>query len=92
MEAPDRSRPSHQRQLALPIDSVRDYAIFLLDPAGSVLTWNGGAERIKGYAPAEIIGRRSSTFYTERDLERDHPADELRVALRDGRFEEEAWR
>jgi PAS domain S-box-containing protein len=79
-------------QLALLVESVQDYAIFMLDPAGIVATWNRGAERIKGYRADEIIGRHFSAFYTPEAIARDHPAHELEVALDVGRFEEEGWR
>jgi PAS domain S-box-containing protein len=79
-------------QLALLVDNVQDYAIFLLDPAGVVATWNRGAERIKGYRADEIIGRHFSTFYTPEALAIDHPAHELEIAVAEGRFEEEGWR
>ncbi len=74
------------------VSSVRDYAIFMLDPAGHVLSWNAGAQRLKGYEHEEIIGRHFSTFYTAEDRARDHPANELRIAVRDGRYAEEGWR
>lgn len=83
---------SEERQLALLVNSAADYAICVLDPQGHIVTWNAGAERLKGYAREEIVGRHFSTFYTEEDRARDHPADELRQALRDGRYEEEGWR
>ena len=74
------------------VSSVRDYAIFMLDTAGHVLSWNAGARHLKGYAPEEIIGRHFSLFYSDEDRERDHPGDELRIAVREGRYEEEGWR
>jgi PAS domain S-box-containing protein len=74
------------------VSSVRDYAIFMLDPTGHILTWNTGARHLKGYEPEEIIGRHFSTFYTDEDRARDHPAYELEVAIREGRYEEEGWR
>ena len=74
------------------VTSVRDYAIFMLDPGGHILSWNAGARQLKGYLPEEIIGRHFSTFYTDADRERDHPAYELEVAIREGRYEEEGWR
>jgi PAS domain S-box-containing protein len=74
------------------VSSVRDYAIFMLDPAGHILTWNAGAHRLKGYRPEEIIGRHFSTFYTADDRARNHPARELEIAAREGRYEEEGWR
>src|SRR6476469_5820486 len=74
------------------VTSVRDYAIFMLDPSGNILSWNQGARRLKGYDPEEIIGRHISVFYTEADRERDHPSHELEIAVREGRYEEEGWR
>jgi PAS domain S-box-containing protein len=74
------------------VESVQDYAIFLLDPGGYIITWNRGAQRAKGYTAEEIIGKHFSIFYTEPDIRRNHPAYELRVALKDGRYEEEGWR
>jgi PAS domain S-box-containing protein len=72
------------------VESVRDYAIFALDPSGHIITWNAGAERIKGYLPEEIIGQHFSVFYPD-DL-RHMPPLELDIASREGRFEDEAWR
>ena len=74
------------------VESVHDYAIFALDPTGCILTWNAGAERFKGYRPEEIIGKHFSTFYTPEDLARGRPAEELILAERDGRVEDEGWR
>jgi PAS domain S-box-containing protein len=74
------------------IERVRDYAIFALDATGHVRTWNPAAERIKGYAAEEIIGRHFSVFYPEEDLAWDKPAFELKEAARVGRFEDEGWR
>jgi PAS domain S-box-containing protein len=74
------------------VSSVRDYAIFMLDPGGRILSWNAGAEHLKGYAPEEVIGRHFSIFYTPEDKAREHPAHELEVAMREGRYEEEGWR
>jgi PAS domain S-box-containing protein len=79
-------------QLALLVESVSDYAIFLLDPHGHVATWNRGAQRIKGYRADEIIGQHFSVFYTEPERAADHPGDELVRALRDGSHSEEGWR
>ena len=84
------SKPNDQFRLL--VASVRDYAIFMLDPEGRVQTWNAGAEAIKGYAESEIVGRHFSTFYTQADRDREHPQHELEVAAREGRFEEEGWR
>ena len=74
------------------VSSVRDYAIFMIDPAGHVLSWNAGAQHLKGYMPEEIIGRHFSVFYGAEDREREHPAHELELVVRDGRYEEEGWR
>jgi len=69
-----------------------DYAIFMLDPEGHVLTWNLGAERLKGYKPGEIIGQHFSRFYPSDAIDRGWPAYELEVAQKEGRFEDEGWR
>jgi PAS domain S-box-containing protein len=74
------------------VESIRDYAIFILDPEGNILTWNRGAELIKGYKPAEIIGKHFSTFYPPSALEKGWPQYELDTAKRVGRFEDEGWR
>src|SRR5579862_9436621 len=73
--------------LRLLVESVVDYAIFLLDPEGHVLTWNRGAQRIKGYSSREIIGHHFSSFYTPEDIARNHPQEVLEAALRHGRYE-----
>lgn len=74
------------------VESVRDYAIFLLDEHGNVRTWNEGARRIKGYEASEIIGRHFSTFYPQHEIDAGKPDSELVTAARDGRWEEEGWR
>ena len=74
------------------VQSVRDYAIFALDSTGHILSWNEGAQRIKGYSIDEILGKHFSTFYPEADKAAGKPAWELVVATREGRFEEEGWR
>jgi PAS domain S-box-containing protein len=74
------------------VQAVRDYAIFVLDAQGYIQTWNEGAQRLKGYAAAEVIGRHFSIFYTPEALERDWPGYELATAAREGRFEDEGWR
>jgi formate hydrogenlyase transcriptional activator len=81
-----------EQQLRSIVESVRDYAVFLLDPQGRVLTWSPGAERMKGYAPEEIIGRDFSCLFTSEDNERGKPQQELRVAAAEDRFEDEGWR
>ncbi len=89
--AQDAMRRQDQQMRSI-IDSVRDYAIYLLDSEGYVLTWSPGGERIKGYTPDDIIGKHFSRFFTREDLERDHPAELMRLAGAHGRFEEEGWR
>jgi PAS domain S-box-containing protein len=84
-------RQSEER-FRLMVESVRDYAIFTLDPGGYIMSWNVGAERIKGYRPEEIIGQHFSIFYPPETLSRGLPAHELEVAGREGRFEDEGWR
>jgi PAS domain S-box-containing protein len=73
-------------------EAVRDYAIFMLDPNGYVASWNTGAERIKGYSAAEIIGQHFSVFYPQEAVATGHPQRELEIATAEGRFEEEGWR
>ena len=73
-------------------ESVLDYAIFMLDPGGHVISWNPGAARAKQYAAHEIIGKHFSIFYTQADIERKWPQLELQRATRDGRLEDEGWR
>jgi PAS domain S-box-containing protein len=74
------------------IETVRDYALLMLDTTGHIISWNTGAEAIKGYRAEEIIGRHFSTFYPPEAIERGLPALELVVASREGRFEDEGWR
>jgi PAS domain S-box-containing protein len=84
-------RQSEER-FRLFVDAVRGYAIFMLDPEGRVLTWNSGAQRIKGYEASEIIGQHFSCFYPEEDVRARKPQWELEVAAREGRLEDEGWR
>src|SRR3954453_1671413 len=69
-----------------------DYAIYMLDPTGRVMSWNPGAERIKGYTGAEIIGEHFSRFYTDEERAAGVPGKVLRIAAETGRFSTEAWR
>ena len=73
-------------------ESVQDYAIFMLDPGGHIISWNPGAARAKQYEAHEIIGKHFSIFYTPADIERKWPQLELQRATMDGRFEDEGWR
>ena len=84
-------RTSEERMRLL-IESVQDYAIFMLDTDGTVRGWNSGAQAIKGYAAGEIIGRHFSVFYPPEDQRAGKPAAELKTAAERGRFEEEGWR
>jgi PAS domain S-box-containing protein len=86
------SRISDSARLQLLIDAVADYAIYLLDARGHVATWNSSAQRIKGYAGAEIIGRHFSTFYTPEDVKAGMPAHGLESARRTGHYAAEGWR
>ena len=81
-----------EERLRLLVESVRDYAIFMLDAAGHITSWSPGAERIKGYGADEIIGEHFSRFYTPEDVGHGKPAEALRAAATQGRFEEEGWR
>jgi rsbT co-antagonist protein RsbR len=78
--------------LQLLVDSIKDYAIILLDNDGNVLTWNSAAERLKGWKAEEIIGQNFSRFYPKEDLEKGKTVMELKVASEEGRFEDEGWR
>jgi formate hydrogenlyase transcriptional activator len=82
----------NDQQLRSIVETVRDYAIYLLDRDGTVLTWNPGAERIKQYTADEILGLHFSRFFTQEDLERGRPAELMRLAAERGRIEEEGWR
>src|SRR5688500_10757986 len=74
------------------VESIPDYAIYMLDRQGHVKTWNTGAERAKGYSEKEIIGQHFSIFFTEEDREKGKPEKEMATALSKGRYEEEGWR
>ena len=74
------------------VSAVKDYAIFMLDPDGIVVSWNEGARRIKGYIEDEIVGQHFSTFYTEEDVENGVPDTNLEKAAAEGRAEDEGWR
>lgn len=79
-------------QLRLLVHGTNDYAIFLLDAKGNVETWNPGAQRLKGYRADEIIGRHFSQFYPQDAIDRDWPAQELKIAAAEGKCEDEGWR
>jgi PAS domain S-box-containing protein len=91
LETIEELRASEER-FRLLVDSVRDYAIFMLDPGGHITTWNRGAERMKGYAAKEIIGQHFRVFYPPAAQLSRHPEHELEIAAAEGRYEEEGWR
>jgi PAS domain S-box-containing protein len=76
----------------LMVEGVRDYAIFMLDPDGRIVSWNLGAQINKGYTAEEIIGKHFSVFYPQEKIDQHWPETELDLARRDGRFEDEGWR
>jgi PAS domain S-box-containing protein len=84
-------RESEER-FRLLVEGAQDYAIFMLDPQGKIASWNAGAERIKGYQAAEIIGKHFSIFYPRDAIEARWPQHELEIAVAEGRFEDEGWR
>src|SRR2546421_13130188 len=79
-------------QFRLLVESVTDYAIFLLDTKGRVMSWNPGAERAKGYKAAEILGQHFAVFYPPEDREARYPDQLLEHAARDGRVNSQGWR
>ncbi|MDB5338908.1 MAG: putative histidine kinase, hybrid [Planctomycetaceae bacterium] len=89
----EKQRARHEAdQLRLLIQGTTDYAIFMLDPQGRVVTWNAGAERFKGYTAQEIIGQHFTKFYPQEAIDRGWPVYELKIATSEGRFEDEGWR
>jgi PAS domain S-box-containing protein len=89
---PYRSTLSDEGRYRLLVEAVTDYAIYMLDPHGTVVSWNPGAQRLKGYTEAEILGQHFSRFYSEEDRQAGSPARTLATAAREGRFEAEGWR
>src|SRR6201985_989191 len=81
-----------ERSFRLLVEGVADYALYMLDPTGTVTSWNIGAQRIKGYAPDEILGQHFSRFYTDTDRANGKPSRALRIAREQGRYEKEGWR
>jgi PAS domain S-box-containing protein len=88
----ERMLADSERRFRLMVESVVDYAIFMLDAEGRVASWNAGAQRITGYEADRIVGEHFSRFYPREDVERRKPQWELEVAASEGRFEEEGWR
>ena len=87
-----RVTPLRDEDFRILVASVRDYAIFMLDTAGVIVSWNAGAQRLKGYTEQDILGRHFSIFYSAEDVSARKPQTELEIALRDGRVEDEGWR
>jgi PAS domain S-box-containing protein len=81
-----------EEQFRLLVQGVTDYALYMLNPEGIITNWNIGAERIKGYLPAEVIGKHFSQFYTDEDRAAGEPQRALQTAISEGRFEKEGWR
>src|SRR6266511_4638066 len=94
----ERSIPAEQalrereERYRLLVEEVQDYAIFMLDVTGHIMSWNAGAQRIKGYSADEIIGRHFSIFYPPEDIAAGKPGRELEIAVAEGRLEDEGWR
>ncbi len=88
----ERTLRESEERFRLLIEGVQEYAIFQLDPEGNIVSWNAGAQRLKGYDSAEIIGHHFSIFYPEEDLMNDKPRDILARAARDGQAQDEGWR
>src|SRR5215207_6856984 len=83
---------SGEKRFQLLVDAIAGYAIFMIDPDGIVISWNAGAQRIKGYSRDEVLGRHFSMFFTPEDQATGRPARGLERATRTGRFEDEGWR
>ncbi len=81
-----------QKLFGLLVSSVKDYAIFMIDPMGYIMSWNKGAEHIKGYTENEVIGKHISIFYTPDEISQNEPQENLKIALAQGSFEQEGWR
>lgn len=89
---PDPTQPQTGADYRLLVQEMVDYAIFMLDPTGHVISWNAGAERIKGYRAEEVIGRHFAVFYRDEDVAAGKPARQLEIATAEGRVEDEGWR
>ncbi|MCC2634469.1 MAG: chemotaxis protein CheY [Ramlibacter sp.] len=90
--AKPQSDPSTEQRLQLLVEAVVDYGIFQLDPDGRVVSWNTGAEKLKGWRREEIVGQHFSVFYPREAIDTGWPEEELRLARARGRFEDEGWR
>ena len=90
--ASERELRESQERFQLLVNGVQDYALYMIDVEGRIVSWNAGAERVKGYSSEEIIGHSFSAFFTDEDVESGRPAEILRVAAESGRFVEQGWR
>src|SRR5690349_23860462 len=90
-DSEDSLKESNDR-LRLLVDGVTDYAIYMLDPAGRIMSWNTGAQNVKGYSKNEVIGQHFSLFFPAEDIKRGKPATILGIAAREGKYQEEGWR
>src|SRR5258708_13126617 len=82
----------NEERFRMLVEDMQDYALYMVDPSGTVATWNAGAARIKGYKAEEILGEHFSRFYEAIDIELGRPGRTLKMAATSGRFEDEAWR
>src|SRR5438874_5521743 len=87
-----RHSQTSEEEFHLLVESIKDYAIFMINTTGHILSWNKGAERIKGYSASEIIGKHISIFYTDDEIQRGEPERNLKITKEEGRFETEGWR
>ena len=93
MDNPDSLQAfSAEDRYRLLVDSVTDYALYMLDPDGIVVSWNSGAQRLKGYSEHEIVGRHFSQFYPDEDVRQGLPMRNLKIARTKKRFEGQGWR
>jgi two-component system NtrC family sensor kinase len=91
-QPPTRRSGADEKLFRMLVEHVKDYAIFMLDPQGTILTWNRGAELVKGYRADEIIGQSLELFYAEEDKRDNEPWRLLGIAASEGRVEDEGWR
>src|SRR5690349_15315425 len=82
----------HEEHFRMLVSSIKDYAIFMIDPEGNIISWNQGAETIKGYKEEEIIGKHISLFYIDEEIKLGEPSFNLSMAKQYGRYEREGWR
>ncbi len=88
----ERAFRDSEEQFRILVQGVTDYAIYMIDPKGKITNWNAGAQRIKGYAPEEVVGRHFSMFYSEGDRDEGVPQNSLAIAAKEGKCESEGWR